>query len=338
MKVKIDENSKQILLGSLLGDGTLSYSSKTKKSAYYRETHSSKQEGYLIWKNMICFTHFVSRLIKYKQFEKTQQKYYEKIRVSTRSSDLFLDLRELFYPNGIKVVSREILNQLNELGIAVWYCDDGNYHFLKKNVRILTDSFSYNEQKLIQEWFKEEWNLNCKITRRKTGSYYIEFNVKESAKFLYLIKDYIPPSMRYKLGHLWEENKERIEKALRRESISKQKYYLKNKRRILSRQNTYRKKPEIKERESLTKQVYYRKNKERILNRCREYAKRNKQKMSKQRKIYYSKNIDKIKTRRKRYYSENREKVLIKQIAYNKRPEIKQRKRIYDRERYRKQG
>ncbi|NIO23292.1 MAG: hypothetical protein GTN38_04680 [Candidatus Aenigmarchaeota archaeon] len=332
MKEKINEESKQILLGSLLGDGAVYQ--RAKNTSYYSEVHSIKQKDYLLWKNAICFEKFDSKIRTYKGYEKKQGKYYEKIGVYSRSLNNLLIYRKLFYPNGIKKVRQEILDQINGLGLAIWYCDDGSYHLTKKVVRIMTDSFSYSEQRIIQKWFKGKWNLHCKIIKRKRGSFYIKFDAKESEKFLNLIKHHVPDSMLYKLGHLWEGNSKKIEEALKRESIIKQKYYLKNKEKILRRQSTYRKRAEIKRRERLVKQEYYRKNKEKILKRCKIYRRGNKEKIRDQKRIYYNKNIKKIKERQRRCYFENKEKILKRQIAYNKRPEIKERKRIYDRKRY----
>ncbi len=317
MKEKINSDSKQIIFGSLLGDGSVFQGSRTK--AFFRERHSIKQKEYLLWKNKKCFNNFGAKITEFRQYEKVQKKYYEKIELRSRSFPLFLDYRNMFYPDGKKIVNREILNQICELGLTVWYCDDGCYHLIGKTVRIMTDGFSYDEQKIIQKWFKEKWSLECKIVKRKTGSYYIGFDVKESERFLNIIRTCVPNSMSYKLGHLCEENKQRINHALERESMNKHKYYLNNRIKILSRQIDYRNKPEIKIRERLSKQTYYLKNKEKILESCKSYQKSNKYKIKLQKQIYYTKNKDKIKKRQKTYYLKNRAEIIRKQVAYKKR-------------------
>ena len=49
-EVSINEGVKQVLLGSLLGDASLS---KPTKNASYSCSHSPKQKEYLIWKKDI---------------------------------------------------------------------------------------------------------------------------------------------------------------------------------------------------------------------------------------------------------------------------------------------
>jgi len=92
----------------------------------------------------------------YNQYEKQQKKYYKKISMRSKSLPELVSYRNLFYPSGKKAVTKDILNKVNELGLTVWYCDDGSYHFTQRAVRLMTDSFSHNEQVIIQKWFKDK--------------------------------------------------------------------------------------------------------------------------------------------------------------------------------------
>ena len=332
MKYKINGKIKQILLGSILGDGSVY--TRTKGTAFYQEIHSIKQKEYLIWKNNNCFRIFGTRIRIYEQYEKKQKKYYGKIGVFSKTLPILFTYRQIFYKEGVKRVSQDILNNIDELGLAVWYCDDGNFHIIGKTVRIMTDSFSYKEQKLIREWFYRRFNLECKMVERKRGSYYIHFNRKASKKFLMLIKNYVPIPMKYKLGDLWEGNSEKIKAAFKSASIRQKKYYLRNRLIILRKQNQYRNKPEIKKMEKLKKQVYYRKNREKILLRCKIYVEKNREIINKKSRERYRKNRERVNKRHKEYYIRNRESILRKQNKYNNNPEIKERKRKYDKERY----
>lgn len=327
----ISEEAEQILLGSILGDGTMK---KTTHKANYSEVHSIRQKDYLLWKNDRCFRIFKTKIRTYRAYEKKQQKYYRKIVVRTRVSPLLYNYHRLFYPENRKTISQGILDKIDRLGLAVWYCDDGNYHFSKRIVRIMTDCFSFYEQKIIRRWFKDRWDLECKITKRKRGSYHLEFNVKESDKFLRLIQKEVPESMFYKLGHIWEGNGKRIQEALKRDSESKKIYYIKNKEKILQRQNEYRKRHEIKKREKITKHEYYLKNKERILTRTKKYRQLNKEKVKNQKEKYYKENKNRISLKKKKYYLRNRDKILKRQMEYKNRPEIKVREKISKHEFY----
>ncbi len=327
---------EQILIGGLLGDGAVY--KRSKNTAYYSEVHSIKQRGYTSWKNVRLGKLLRTKTRIYNQYEKQQMKYYKKISIHSKSLPELVPYRNLFYPFGKKVVTKDILNRVNELGLTVWYCDDGSYHFTQKVVRLMTDSFSYNEQVIIKKWFKEKWKLKCAISKRKTGSFYLNFNVSESEKFLNIIKDYMPHPMIYKLGHLWDGNNIKIKAALRKDSLLKKKHYIENKERILRRQKEYRNNEDVKKRERIVKQIYYQKNKERILERCKRYQERQKESITRREKEYRNKNAARISERKKLYYVENREKILKRQSDYNKKSEIKERKKLYDKERYLRRG
>lgn len=115
-----------------------------------------------------------------------------------------------FYINRTKVVTRQLLNKLKPLGLAVWYMDDGQLclHNLKngkiksRRARIWSMSFTYEEHLIIQTYFKDVWNIDVKIynSMKKGGiKYYLEFNATNFVKFREIIKDYIIPTMLYKI-------------------------------------------------------------------------------------------------------------------------------------------
>jgi len=204
--VTLSEAGEQVLLGSLLGDGNLYKHSSTR----YNEAHSAKQKEYLEWKREI--------LSLPSTFD------YYKRKDAYRYSTVFLpqlnNYRHLFYPNGKKVVTRQILNKLKPLAIAVWYMDDGHYGYGNNLVQISTDCFSFEEHKIIQEWFKNKFGIECKIKKHHPNSYNISF-YRDRFKFLKLIEGYVLKSMDYKLG-------KDIEKEKRAKRLRKEHNYYKN--------------------------------------------------------------------------------------------------------------
>ena len=77
MKNEINGKIKQILIGSLLGDGSVY--SRSKGTAYYQEIHSIKQKDYLNWKNNNCFKIFKTRIRINKVFNKNRRNTMEKL-------------------------------------------------------------------------------------------------------------------------------------------------------------------------------------------------------------------------------------------------------------------
>jgi len=311
----------QILLGSLLGD---MHCNKEAVNAKIEETHSILQKDYLLWKyknlnifnNSIRERHYPKCISKGKVYTRKPQ-----IRLWSRVSPKLNLYYHLFYPNGKKKIRREILDQINTLALAVWYCDDGSYDYYDKHIRIHTEGFSYKENLLLKEWLKNKWSIVSSFKKAHTGQIGLKLDVKNTDKFLRLIKNHLlemPTSIRYKLGHLWEGNISILNKI--------------RKKKIL-RMEKYESRPEIKKRKRQRDREYYHKNKEKMLNYTKEHHK------SPKYKIYLREYIKRpeVKQRRKEYDKKYRKQskykkwVLEYQQEYRKRPEVKEKIKEYNR-------
>ncbi len=194
--IKLSESEKQIILGGLFGDLYSRIKDKC-KNARIEGAHCKKQEKYLLWKvNMLKSLSFNLRRNKlgYLSFE-------------SRRFPCLNYYHNLFYKNGKKEVTRQILDLVDRLGLAVWYMDDGSYKKRDRNCTLHTNGFTYAENLVIKEWFEEKWSIFpsiCSNTdpKRHPGKrwHYLYFGTKEAEKFISLIKDYIHPSMLYKIG------------------------------------------------------------------------------------------------------------------------------------------
>lgn len=199
LPLNFNKNQEQVLLGSLLGDGCIY---KNYKSFSYCEIHSLSQKDYLLWKNRFLKFNFK----RGKSYDKRFKKVYFQT-VIKKGSIYFKEFYYLFYPNGKKNITKDILNKLEPLGLAVWFMDDGYYNYNGDNISLYTQGFGLEGNKIIQDWFKNKWNINSKIDSSR-GYYYTRLTKKEGFKFTNLIKPYIIPSMEYKIGL---DNKRRLE-------------------------------------------------------------------------------------------------------------------------------
>lgn len=228
----ISIEAEQLIVGGLLGDAsTISSNRKIVKSIFcqFKFTHCLEQTEYFKWK--IKLLNLPSSISIYTAKKNATILNYRFNYYGTESLSQLLYYHNLFYPNGKKVVTREILDKLEPLGLAVWYCDDGCYDV--PNASIYTNSFTFEEHKIIQTYFKEKWNLNAKIRIAKkknyNPTYYTSFDADSSRRFFELIKPYVPECMSYKLT----PNLKRIEN---KKKYSKQ--YSQNNKEIL---NQYKK-------------------------------------------------------------------------------------------------
>lgn len=126
----LTDEEKEILDGSLLGDGNLEIS-ETGLTARYRLTRAEKDEGYLSW-GFEKFKRFVNydKYIKYEKYDLRYdtRKFY--VCFKTKRQDFFVDEFYRWYkPNyyfnrNEKIVPRDL--KLTPLVCAVWFADDGS--------------------------------------------------------------------------------------------------------------------------------------------------------------------------------------------------------------------
>ena len=193
----LSKRQKEILIGTILGDGHLE---KNGQGVRLRVDHGMAQSDYLFWKHQE-FKDFATnqpRIIK--AFHKKENKYYERMHFSTYSNGLFAEWRDLFYRDRVKIVPRNIAKILvSPLSLAVWFMDDG----YKKNdcnaLRINTDLFSLEEQKVLINCLQENFGVDSTI-HKKGKTYNIYIPERAAHKFCELIRPYFIDSLLYKVS------------------------------------------------------------------------------------------------------------------------------------------
>ena len=251
----MNDEIKQILLGSILGDGGLQLHFNG-VNACFRETHSLKQQDYLLWKAKHLRT-FNVKSRKEKVYDKRTNKYYSRIYIWSKVHPIFTKYYKLFYPEGKKKVTLEILKQIRPLGLAVWYMDDGYFRNNSKNIKLDTEGYTLSENKVISKWFKKRWNIETAVCKDR-GRYFLFFDTTQANKLLKTIKGFICEPMIYKLGHLSPKNLGQIENAYkerRERETNRYHRFIKN----LEYKKEIRKKQKIAQRRRLKNSKYKKK-------------------------------------------------------------------------------
>ena len=209
LSIALSQDAKQVIYGGLLGDATLN-----KKQNQIKFLQSTKQEEYLLWKYSFFNVNDVSFLYQY-QFE------YKGTNCSNISftfnnpnkqyTNFYYKLRkQIFDKNNVKRIKREYLDLLNPLGIAIWWMDDGCLSIHKGNRygKLCTECFTYEEHLIIQQYFKETWDINFDIKIEKNRYYFCRFNVENLKKLINIIYIYVTevPSMIYKIDLNYKNN------------------------------------------------------------------------------------------------------------------------------------
>lgn len=122
----LDNTTYQVIVGSILGDGSIGGKIDRYRNFQFYECHESKQNDYVDWKTNILKEQFLAKSW-YKKGGKEMQ---------TATHPIFTLLRDEFYPERIhsrkQIMPTNRIEKLDELGLLIWYLDDGT-HGRKKN-------------------------------------------------------------------------------------------------------------------------------------------------------------------------------------------------------------
>ncbi len=201
-KIRIKKKLKEVIVGVLLGDGTLESQDKGKTYRLKIE-HSLKQKDYVDW----LYSHL--KELSLSPPKKKVRKDRGKERISYGFSTLSLGglrfFAHQFYDRktGEKVVPKIIKKLLTPKALAIWFMDDGSIKSRRHKGFILhTLGFKKRDVKKLQEALKEKFGLETRIHRQKKykkTKWRLYIPGREREKFLKIIKPYLIPQMLYKI-------------------------------------------------------------------------------------------------------------------------------------------
>lgn len=188
----LNYNQMQCVLGGLIGDGSIN------KNCNYLITHCEEQLPYLEYKINLMEDLFQRKPKKYKNKNGFQYS------VGTIKHPIFGKLRELVYPDD-KIKIGNWINEIDELGLSIWYLDDGSYN--KKyggQCSLSTDAYSLEENEIIKEFIEFKFNIKSSITkhydkRYDKYRYRILFSKAEGEKLRNIVSKYTPECLKYKI-------------------------------------------------------------------------------------------------------------------------------------------
>ena len=206
MKTKITKESRNLLIGMLLGDGTIS------NNNVFKIAHAESQKDYLEWKikqlnNCGIRNNGIKSYIKTRGYNIGVPVYYTQLNIIP----FIKVLRRVCYKGKKIIGNRKLLNRLSPKEIAIWYMDDGYINIRKDKgrpcgfyIKISTCEPKEEVQNII-DYFKEVWNINFYMFHegKKEDSYSLCCGTKEGLKFIELVKPYVSevPSMIHKITY-----------------------------------------------------------------------------------------------------------------------------------------
>jgi hypothetical protein len=193
--ILVSQEEHDLIIGSLLGDASIR---QREKNSCFRVAHSVKQESYINIKLNILRNFNISEFDNRTRVINGRE--VNMIYLATKTHPVFNYYRNLFYKDGIKNIDLDILNKLNPRSLAYWICDDGSYSNKQGYMILCTNSFSFDEHKLIKKFFNDKFGLDPTIGFRDGKYYYLRFKQQDTKKLIEIIKPFIPNSMKYKIG------------------------------------------------------------------------------------------------------------------------------------------
>lgn len=198
-KTPLSDRCREIILGSLLGDGSITIH-KPYKNARFSFRHSVSQKEYFFWK-VNQLKEISGRKMVWKQGKDGKDGWGgEKLRYQSRALESLTEIFNLVAKGGKKRVQRKWLNQLTPVSLAVWWMDDGSLIANSRKGVFCTDDFPDEEVKILKKYLKVVWNIETRIGKTGKSSdgrhrdYYRLYirSTRELKKFLRIIIPHIP--------------------------------------------------------------------------------------------------------------------------------------------------
>jgi len=183
----LNEDQMQLIVGSLLGDGSLRYASA--HNAHFRVGHGESQRDYCEWKQSMLapFANKIGATGNGIGFDTIPMRQLATLRDAVYSAE------------GKRAATDVLVNALDERAIAAWYCDDGTFGGSYKR-------WGHGKSTICVAGFSEEDRehlaARCEelgLGRPTLSGNNLLFSGERTRRFQEAIAPYVHPSMQYKL-------------------------------------------------------------------------------------------------------------------------------------------
>jgi hypothetical protein len=196
--IPLSDSCVSIILGSILGDGSLKIHKKY-KNARFKFRHSITQKDYFEWKvSMLKQISSENSVIIQKPdgFSTNQKLLYQ-----SRALESLTTIYSRTYSHNTIEIKRSWLNHLTPLSLAIWWLDDGSLISNKRKGVLCTDGFSKDFVEILSKYLFVVWGITARVASvsgknrklsKQTEYYRLWFSTTELKKFLRIILPYIP--------------------------------------------------------------------------------------------------------------------------------------------------
>jgi recombination protein RecA len=199
---RLSEQQWQVVLGGLMGDAHLAPNRRGRHGVRFRMGHGAKQVDYLDWKGSLLGNVPQTRTINAKGAAFIEL---------TPLPELG-ELREVMYwGDGKKHLTEDVVKSLTPLALAVWYMDDGHLALRSKGlqeptvggsgrIEICVEAMSEGSRARLVSYLRDTHEVESHVSLRGTRQKAVlQMTTAGSARFQEIVAPFIHPSMDDKL-------------------------------------------------------------------------------------------------------------------------------------------
>jgi len=212
LMVSLSDQSVALILGSLLGDGSLKKHTGY-VNARFSFRHSVKQRNYFNWKVAQLGEISGNKSVWVQPPDGFSKK--NKVRYQSLALPSLTELYRMTHSGKHFEVRRKWLNLMNELSLAIWWMDDGSLISNCRKGVFCTDGFNEQTVKQLARYLEVEWSISTHVglvNRTSNGKTTQVFriwirSVDELKKLFRLIAPYVQEKdMIYKVLILYKDS------------------------------------------------------------------------------------------------------------------------------------
>ena len=199
----LPENLHYILIGIMLGDGSLYRSSQTSNTRFEMSFGSNyKQFAYSIGD---LYSNYMKTPVKSLKI-KGKNKVYFNFRLKTITLPLFNQYYDMFYKLNtetgkcVKIIPCNILDHLNSVVLAYLIMTDGNFDSNRKRIRIYTNSYSKEDVERLATAINITLAINVGVLHDRKDQWILTIGAKQLSLLRKTVSPHFEPSMLYRIG------------------------------------------------------------------------------------------------------------------------------------------
>jgi hypothetical protein len=203
--INLSQEALCFLTGSLLGDGYQAnnfrgeFSGQKNKNSLHAIKHSLHQKEYNLWKMSLLQSYNIKcKYSEGERFHKKLNKTFSYCAVITEQNLAFNTIRHIWYKDKKIVPMDFIIENFNDLSLAIWYMDDGSN--LTNGCILFTNGFSKSEVENLCGFLMGKYGIYCRSQEQLENQYAIFIPEYYKEKFFDIIQKYVMPSMKYKVA------------------------------------------------------------------------------------------------------------------------------------------